>query len=122
MKNVAFRKVKSGQVFINSPQEFSDAVKSFVTSINAVYLSESESIIEPKDIECAKKMKDTLKVHKLESKINANCNLYINFFKIADDDEPLFHVQCYGGENDITCGHDKSSKSDDQCTKCDIYI
>ena len=122
VKKVAFRKVKSGQVFINSPQEFSDAVKSFVTSINAVYLSESESIIEPKDIECAKKMKDTLKVHKLESKINANCNLYINFFKIADDDEPLFHVQCYGGENDITCGHDKSSKSDDQCTKCDIYI
>ena len=48
VKNVVFRKVKSGQVVINSSQEFSDAVKSFVPSINAVYLPESESIIEPK--------------------------------------------------------------------------
>ena len=57
-------------------------------------------------------------MHKLEKKIKANGNLYINFFKIADDEEP-FHVHWYGGENDIICGHDKSSKSDDQCAKCD---
>ena len=100
---------------INSPQE------SFLLSINAVYLPEIESIIEPKDIECAKKIKDTLKVHKLERKVNVNGNLYISFFQIADDDEP-FHVQWYGGEN-IICGHDKSSNSDDQCAKSDeIYI
>ena len=57
-------------------------------------------------------------MHKLEKKIKANGNLYINFFKIADDEEP-FHVHWYCGENDIICGHDKSSKSDDQCPKCD---
>ena len=63
-----------GQMVINSPQEFSEAVKSFLPSINAVYLPESESIIEPKDIECAKKIKNTMKVHKLERKVNANGN------------------------------------------------
>ena len=64
------------------------------------------------------KINDTLKVYKLERKDNANGNLYIIFFKIADDDK-VFNVQWYGGENDIICGHDKSSKSDDQCAKCD---
>ena len=118
VKSVVFRKVKFGQVVINSSQEFSEAVKSFVPSINAVYLPKSESIIEPKNIECTKKINDTLKVYKLERKDNANGNLYIIFFKIADDDK-VFNVQWYDGENDIICGHDKSSKSDDQCAKCD---
>ena len=90
MKNIVFRKVKSGQVVINSLQEFSEAVKKIVISINAVYLSKSESIIKPKDTECAKKIKDTLKVHKLESKFNANGNLYINFYKNDDDDDAMF--------------------------------
>ena len=33
VKNVVFRKVKSDQVVINSPQELSEAAKSFVPSI-----------------------------------------------------------------------------------------
>ena len=65
-----------------------------------------------------KKIKDTSKVHKLERKVNVNGKLYIIFLKIADDDE-TFHVQWYGAENDIICGSDKSSSSDDQCAKCD---
>ena len=39
-------------------------------------------------------------------------------YKIADDDEP-FHLQSYGGENDIICCHDKSSYRGDQFAKCD---
>ena len=81
VKNVVFKKVKSGQVVINSPQDFSEAVKSFVSSTNIVYLPESESIIEPKNTECTKKIKDTLKLHKLERKVNANGNIYIIFFQ-----------------------------------------
>ena len=46
---------------------------------------------------------------KLEKKINANDNLFINFFKIAGDDE-AFHIQWYRGENDIICGHDRSRR------------
>ena len=65
-----------------------------------------------------KKIKDTSKVHILERKVNANGKLYIIFLKIEDDDKN-FHVQWYGAENDIICGSDKSSSSDDQCAKCD---
>ena len=93
--------MKSGQVVINSPQEISEAIKSFAPSINDVYQPESESIIESKDKECAEKIKNALNLHKLERKVNANGKLYISFFKIADNGEP-FHVQWYVGENDIT--------------------
>ena len=58
-----FRKVNSGQIVIHSPREFCEAVNAFVPSILAVYLPESETIIQPKDIEASKNIKKTLKVH-----------------------------------------------------------
>ena len=104
-----FRKVKSGQVVIYSPQEFSEAVKTFIPAIHAVYLPESENMIEPKGIESSRKIKETLKIHKLEGKFDPSGNTYINFYKIADDEE-LFRVQWYGGEDDVICGHENISK------------
>ena len=92
VKNVIFSKVKSYQVVIYLPQEFSETVKIFVPEIHAVYLSKSKNIIEPKRIESSRKIKETLKINKLEQKIVPNGNTYINFYKIAGDEEP-FHVQ-----------------------------
>ena len=119
VKNVVFRKVKSGQVVIYSCQEFSEAVKTFVPAVHAVYLPESENI-ERKGIESSKKINETLKIHKLERKVDPNGNTYINFYKIADDEEP-FQVQWYGGEDDVICGHEKSSDTDNQCPKCNGF-
>ena len=34
------------------------------------------------------------------------------------NNEDLFHVQWYGGENEIICGHVETSESDDECAKC----
>ena len=114
VKTFVFRKAKSGQIVIYSPREFCEAANTFVSSILAVHLPESETIIEPKGIEVSRKIKEILKVHKLERKCNQNGDIRINFFKIAGDKEP-FHVQWYGGENAVICGHDKTSDSDSQC-------
>ena len=117
---MVFRKVTSGQVVIHSPQEFSEAVNTFVTAIHVVYLPESENMIEPKGIESSRKIKETLKIHKLERKVDPHGNTYINFYKIADDEGP-FHVQWYGGEDNVICGHEKSSDNDNQCPKCNGF-
>ena len=117
VKNVVFRKAKSGQIVIYSPREFCEAVNAFVSSILAVHLPESETIIEPKGIEASKQIKEILIVHKLERKYNQKGEICINFFKIADDKEP-FQVQWYRGENAVICGHDKTSDSDSQCPNC----
>ena len=43
---------------------------------------------------------------------------YLNqFFQNADHEDP-FHVQWYGGENEIICGHVETSESDDECSNC----
>ena len=120
VKNVTFRKVKSSQVVICSPQGFSEAVKTFVPAIYAVYLPESEKIIEPKGIESSRKSNETLKIHKLERKVHPTGNTYINFYKIADDEEP-FHVKWYGSEDDEICGHERSSNNENQCPKCNGF-
>ena len=41
----------------------------------------------------------------------------MNFLKTSNDECP-FHVKWYEGENEIVCGHAETSKSDDECAKC----
>ena len=91
VKNVIFRKVNSGQLVVYFPIEFSEAVTKFVPLIPSVYLPENENIVEPVDISDARKINQTLKIQKLERKCSQNDDTYINFFKIADDEDP-FHV------------------------------
>ena len=50
IKNVIFRKVKSGQIVVHTPKEFSDAAMKFVSSIITVYLPKSDEIVEPESI------------------------------------------------------------------------
>ena len=117
VKNVILRKVKTGQLLVHSPIEFSEAVTKFVPSIHAVYLPENENIVEPEDIIMTRKIDQTLKIHKLEKKCSQNGDTYINFFK-SDDDEDPFHVQRYWGKSEIICGHVETSESDKECAKC----
>ena len=50
IKIVIFRKVKSGQIVVHTPKEFSDAAMKFVSSIITVYLPKSDEIVEPESI------------------------------------------------------------------------
>ena len=61
VKNVIFRIVKSGQVVVYTPLEFTEAVKRFAPSIHAVYLLQSEMIKEPDDISAAPNIKKNIK-------------------------------------------------------------
>ena len=56
-------------------------------------------------------------MHKLERKCSQNCDTYINFFKITDNEDP-FHMQQYGGENEIICYHSQTCESNVECAKC----
>ena len=44
----------------------------FVPSIYFVYLPENENVAEPEDISMARKIEQTLKIHKLERKCSQN--------------------------------------------------
>ena len=67
VKNIIFRKVKSGFVTIDSPFEFHQAILKFVPSIKSVYLPDTDVLNEPENIEQeSKKITETLKIHHVE--------------------------------------------------------
>ena len=111
IKNVIFRKVKSGQIVVHTPKEFSDAAMKFVSSIITVYLPKSDEIVEPESIHQAPSIPEKLSVHKFVRQINDREDCSIEFFKTAVDQE-AFHIQWYKKASDVGCGHEKPNKSD----------
>ena len=117
IKNVIFRKVKSGQIVVHTPKEFSDAAMKFVSSIITVYLPKSDEIVEPESIHQVLSIPETLLIHKLVRQVNSRGDCSIEFFKTAVDQES-FHIQCYKRANDVVCGYEKSNKGDSECSTC----
>ena len=64
IKNVTFRKVKSGQIVVHTPKEFFDAAMKFVSSIITAYFPKSNKIVEPESIHQAPSIPETLLIHK----------------------------------------------------------
>ena len=91
IKNVIFRKVKSGHVVVYTPNQFADAALKFVPSITTVYLPCTEEITEHGNIEQSPAIATMLSIHKFERYINKRGECSISFFKTAVDQEP-FHT------------------------------
>ena len=90
VKNIIFRKVKSGLVTINSPFEFYESVKNFVPSIHSIYLPDNEVIVEPKNIEQeSKKIPETLQIHYIE-RFQVKNVYALNFFYLMEDEKPFY--------------------------------
>ena len=100
IKNVIFRKVKSGQIVVHTPKEFSDAAIKFVSSIITVYLPKSDEIVEPESIHQAPSIPETLLIHKFVRQINDRGDCSIEFFKTAVDQE-AFRYQWYNKASDV---------------------
>ena len=117
IKNAILRKVKSGQIVVHTPKDFSDAAMKFVLSINSVYLPKSDEIVEPESIHQAPSIPETLLIHKFVRQINDRGDCSIEFFKTVVDQE-AFHTQWYKKASDVVCGHEKSNKSNSECSTC----
>ena len=63
IRNVIFRKVKSGQIVVHTPQ-FPDAAMKLAPSIINAYLPRSDEIVEPGSIHQAPSIPETLSIHK----------------------------------------------------------
>ena len=80
IKNVIFRKVKSGQIVVHTPKEFSDAAMKFVSSIITVYLPKSDEIVEPESIHQVPSIPETVLIYKLVRQVNGRGDCSIEFF------------------------------------------
>ena len=77
----------------------------------------SDKIVEPESIHQEPSVPETLSIHKFVPQINDREDWSIEFFKTAVDQE-AFHTQWYKKAGDIICGHEKSDKSDNECSTC----
>ena len=74
-------------------------------------------IKEPDDIYVAPKIKETLRTRKLVRRRSQKGEYYISFFQVANEEEP-FHVQWYGDDNQLICGHEEAGSTENDCSKC----
>ena len=117
VKHAIFKKVKSGLILINSPEEFANATAKFLPSITTVFLSEGDVMVEPEGTAQAKWIDGTQKVHMLERRI-MNGIAGIDFFFDAAQDGP-FHTQWYPNEDGLLqCGHDVAGINENHCGSC----
>ena len=85
IKNVFFRKVKSDQIVVHTPKDFSDAAMKFVPSIITVYLPRTDEIVDPESIHQAPSIPETLSIHKFVRQINDRGDCSREFLKTAVD-------------------------------------
>ena len=51
---------------------------------------ESETMVEPDDVNAASKIKETLSIHKLVRRRNQKGEYNITFFKVANEEDPFY--------------------------------
>ena len=86
-KNVIYRKVKSGQIAVDTPKEFSHAAMKFVPSIITESFPRSDEIVEPESIHQASCISETLSIHKFVRQIDDREDCNEEFFKTVVDQE-----------------------------------
>ena len=91
-----------------------------VPSIITVHLSKSDQIVEPESIHQASSIPETFPIHKFVGQINHRGDCSIESFKTTVDQEG-FHTQWYKKAIGVVCGHEKSNKSDRECSRCEEW-
>ena len=118
VKNIIFRKVKSGFVTINTPLEFHQAVLKLIPSIHNVYLADTDVRSKPENIEQElKKIPETLTIHHIE-RFQMKGVYALKFFHLAEDEQP-FYTQWYAnGKDAVICRYKSSEFDDNHCASC----
>ena len=74
-----------------------------------------DEIVKLEKIHVAPSIAEILSIHKFVQQINDRGDWSIEFFKMFVDQE-VFHTQWYNKTSDAVCGHEKSNKSDNECS------
>ena len=89
----------------------------FLLSVITVYVPKSDVTVEPESIHQASSIPETLSIYKFAREINGRGDSSVEFFKTAVDQE-AFHTQWYKKASNVVFDHEKSNKSDSECSTC----
>ena len=102
---------------VYTPKEFSDAAMKFVPSIITACFPKSDVTVDPESIHQAPSIPKTLSIHKFVRQINGRGDFSIQFFTMVVDQE-VFYTQWYNKAGIAICRHEKSNKSNNECSTC----
>ena len=112
VKNMVFRRVMSGAIVINHPKEFATFANE-IAQVDSLYLASEEVMDEPEEVQSAKPIPQTLKVHKVVREKNEQGVFCNKFFYLSSDEVP-FYTQWYIQ----ACGHVIKNLDDNTCSCC----
>ena len=109
VKNTVYRRVMSGDIVINHPKEFGTFAND-ITKVESLYLPSDEVMKEPEEVKNAKKIPNTLQIHKLVRE-KSNQGVFCNKFFFLSSDKDPFYTQWYGE----ACGHEVKNQDENTC-------
>ena len=115
IKNAIFWKIKSGQIVFHLLKESFDAAMRSVFCIITLYLPKSDEVVESEIIQKAPSIPKTLSIHKFVRQINGRGDFSIQFFTMVVE---VFYTQWYNKAGIVICRHEKSNKSNNECSTC----
>ena len=96
----------SNKCLIKYAKDFAEYANKTISGITSIYMPISELLTEPDNIEYAPKIPETLSIHKVTRSFNEDNVCFIDFFRVANDDDTFF-TQFYRKDDDlVVCGHE----------------
>ena len=112
IKRVVLGLVKSNKITINTAEEFATTASRAEPSIQSIYLSQDDEIIEPSFVKVAPYIQGTLDNHYVKCSFNSNGVCFLEYYRSLNYLEP-FHVQYYSRANTLVCDHRSDSNKNE---------
>ena len=104
IKRVVFGLVKSNKITINTLKEFAMEAWKAVQSIQSIYLSQYDEIMELSFVKVAPYIQETPNIHYGKRSFKSNGVCFVEFYALSNDLD-LFHVQYYSWAKTLVCDH-----------------
>ena len=96
----------SNKCLIKNAKDFAEYANKTINDITSMYIPINELLAEPDNIENAPKIPETLSNYEVTRSFNEDNICFIDFFRVANDDDPFF-TQFYRKDDDPeVCGHE----------------
>lgn len=99
VKDMVFKKVKSGMALINSPRDFVDTANKLLVTISTGYLPKNDEMEEPEGTTNTNAINSTLLIY-IPKRKTSDGVVGIDFYTFASDESPS-HTQWYPIESGV---------------------
>ena len=99
IKNNVYWDVMSNKCLIKNAKDFAEYANKTINGTTSIYLPINKLLTEPDNIQNDPKIPETLLIHKVTRSFNKDNICFIDFFHVANDDDPFF-TQLYQKDND----------------------